>query len=46
MMTNEKQLTTKIINCIKLHLCRQDEDYDKPNYQSEVFSRYFRPNGD
>ena len=26
----EAQLTTKIINCIKFHLCKQDEDYDKP----------------
>ena len=29
-MTKEKQLTTKIVNCIKFHLCKQDEDYDKP----------------
>lgn len=26
----EAQLTIKIINCIKSHLCKQDEDYDKP----------------
>ena len=26
----EAHLTTKIINCIKSHLCKQDEDYDKP----------------
>jgi hypothetical protein len=26
----EAQLTIKIINCIKFHLCKQDEDYDKP----------------
>lgn len=30
MMTKEEQLTIKIINCIKFHLCKQDEDYDKP----------------
>lgn len=26
----ETQLSLKIINCIKFHLCKQDEDYDKP----------------
>ena len=26
----EAQLTIKIIYCIKSHLCKQDEDYDKP----------------
>lgn len=26
----ESQLSLKIINCIKSHLCKQDEDYDKP----------------
>ena len=26
----EAQLTTKIINCIKSHLCKQDEEYDEP----------------
>lgn len=30
MMTKEEQITIKIINCIKFHLCKQDEDYDKP----------------
>lgn len=29
-MTKEEQLTIKIINCIKFHLCKQDKDYDKP----------------
>jgi hypothetical protein len=26
----EAQMSLKIINCIKSHLCKQDEDYDKP----------------
>ena len=26
----ESQLSLKIINCIKSHLCKQDEDYDTP----------------
>lgn len=26
----ETQLTLKIIKCIKFHLCKIDEDYDKP----------------
>lgn len=30
MVELEAQLTTKIINCIKFHLCKQDEDYDEP----------------
>ena len=27
---HETQLRIKNINCIKFHLCKQDEDYDKP----------------
>lgn len=26
----EAQLTTKIIDCIRFHLCKQDDDYDSP----------------
>lgn len=26
----EAQFTLKITSCIKTHLCKQDEDYDKP----------------
>lgn len=26
----QKSISLKIINCIKSHLCKQDEDYDKP----------------
>jgi len=26
----EMQLTLKIINCIRFHLCKADEDYDRP----------------
>ncbi len=25
-----KAVSLKIINCIKFHLCKMDEDYDKP----------------
>jgi len=27
---SEVRLMLKILNCIKVHLCKQDEDYDKP----------------
>jgi hypothetical protein len=26
----EVRLMLKIVNCIKTHLCKRDEDYDKP----------------
>lgn len=39
----ESQLTIKIINCIKFHLCKQDEDYDKsiisPKFLSDTLDQ-------
>ncbi len=39
----ESQLSLKIINCIKSHLCKQDEDYDKavisPKFLSDALDQ-------
>jgi hypothetical protein len=29
-LETKMELMLKILNCIKVHLCKQDEDYDKP----------------
>ena len=34
----EAQLTTKIIDCIRFYLCKQDEDYDKPIISPKLLS--------
>ncbi len=39
----ESQLSLKIVNCIKSHLCKQDEDYDKaiisPKFLSDALDQ-------
>lgn len=39
----EYQTSLKIINCIKYHLCKQDEDYDKavisPKFLSDALDQ-------
>jgi len=41
----ESQLSLKIINCIKSHLCKQDEDYDKavisPKFLSDALDQMY-----
>ena len=41
----ESQLSLKIINCIKSHLCKQDEDYDKaiisPKFLSDTLDQMY-----
>ena len=38
-----KTVSLKIISCIKIHLCRQDEDYDKeiisPKFLSDILDQ-------